>query len=703
MSRARRCEAGHELGGTPGRPCATCRREMLAARVAEADPSLSAEKITRAIDATVTGPAVLRDLVAALADGEEPLFSGAPAVVGRLVAELRKRGSKLAEPRCAACGRTDRPLLRSGEKGVCPRCRSHELAEVCGGCGERRAVTSRRPDGSPRCWRCTDRPRRRCGICGEEAFIARRARGEEPDVCNRCFRPPVAICGSCGRRRPCYFVADGHPLCASCSPRRTAPCAHCGLDRPPCVRWPEGAVCGPCYRAALARRGACARCGEERRLVSPPGNDARLCCDCAGVEPLPRCSACGTEDRLYEHGRCGRCTLAERARSLLTGPSGFITARLVPVYESLAAARQPFSALNWLRRGKGAAILADMAAGRLAISHEALDAHAEGKAADYLRCVLVANGALPPRHEHLARLERWVKTALDGIECPDHRRMINTYATWVVLRRLRRRADAGEVTHTRLAKTRINAAIALLAWLDARGQRLGDLTQDGLERFFESARPSDAEVGDFLGWAARHRYTTATLEVPRQRRQDGPALDDDIRWAIVARLLSDDTLELTDRVAGCLVLLYGQQLSRIVAITVDQISTDDGEVHLRLGSDHVVLPEPLGGLTLRLRSAGRRYVGAGTPTTSAWLFPGHLPGRALSAQQLGQRLSNLGIDARAGRRSALVHLAARMPAAVLAELINLHPTTAVHWVRAAGGDWSTYAAMLARDRDRERC
>ncbi|MHB1919471.1 MAG: hypothetical protein ACYCSX_12430, partial [Acidimicrobiales bacterium] len=42
----------------------------------------------------------------------------------------------------------------------------------------------------------------------------------------------------------------------------------------------------------------------------------------------------------------------------------------------------------------------------------------------------------------------------------------------------------------------------------------------------------------------------------------------------------------------------------------------------------------------------------------------------------------------------LVHLAARMPAAVLAELINLHPTTAVHWVRAAGGDWSTYAAML---------
>jgi hypothetical protein len=298
--------------------------------------------------------------------------------------------------------------------------------------------------------------------------------------------------------------------------------------------------------------------------------------------------------------------LAERARSLLTGPSGFITARLVPVYEALVAARQPFSALNWLRRGKGAAILADMAAGTLAISHEALAAHLQAKAADYLRCVLVANGTLPPRHEHLARLERWVRATVCDLEQPEHQRMINTYATWVVLRGLRRRADAGEVTHTRLAKTRINAAIHLLAWLDAQGQRLGDLTQDGLERFFEASRPSDSEVGDFLGWATRHRYLAGTLEVSRRQRRDGPALDDDTRWTIVARLLGDDTLEVTDRVAGCLVLLYGQQLSRIVAITVDQLSTDHDGVHLRLGSDHVPLPEPLGALALHLRSAGRR-------------------------------------------------------------------------------------------------
>jgi hypothetical protein len=49
-------------------------------------------------------------------------------------------------------------------------------------------------------------------------------------------------------------------------------------------------------------------------------------------------------------------------------------------------------------------------------------------------------------------------------------------------------------------------------------------------------------------------------------------------------------------------------------------------------------------------------------------------------------------------------LAARLPAAVLAEALNLTPGTAVDWVRAAGGDWSPYAAQVARGvNDRAQC
>ncbi|EQD56695.1 hypothetical protein B2A_05134 [mine drainage metagenome] len=52
----------------------------------------------------------------------------------------------------------------------------------------------------------------------------------------------------------------------------------------------------------------------------------------------------------------------------------------------------------------------------------------------------------------------------------------------------------------------------------------------------------------------------------------------------------------------------------------------------------------------------------------------------------------------AGRRAALMNLASQLPAAVLAELLHLHPTTAVHWVSLAGGDWNSYAAEVASDR-----
>jgi len=34
-------------------------------------------------------------------------------------------------------------------------------------------------------------------------------------------------------------------------------------------------------------------------------------------------------------------------------------------------------------------------------------------------------------------------------------------------------------------------------------------------------------------------------------------------------------------------------------------------------------------------------------------------------------------------------------------LLHLHPTTAVRWVRDAGGDWNRYAAQLAQARDHQ--
>jgi hypothetical protein len=163
-------------------------------------------------------------------------------------------------------------------------------------------------------------------------------------------------------------------------------------------------------------------------------------------------------------------------------------------------------------------------------------------------------------------------------------------------------------------------------------------------------------------------------------------------------MLHDDTLELTDRVAGALLLLYGQQLSRITTMTTDQIVRRGEQVTVRFGRDDIDIPQPLAGLLVALIHDGRRYRGVGSPATTRWLFPGMLPGRPLTASRLGERLRQLGIHAQPAHRATLMSLAGQLPAAVLADLLNIAPTTAVNWVRDAGGDWTRYAAQLAQDR-----
>jgi hypothetical protein len=713
MAAPRRCDAGHELApssNTRPRPCSVCRREAIAAQVALADPTLDPRAIEDAISATVTSPAVLRDLTAALAAGPAALAAGAPPVVGRLVTELIARGSRLAAAACAICGRTGQRLVRSGTgedpRGVCPRCRSWERTEPCARCARVERVTGRDAEGAALCFRCAPRPKRRCGICGELRVICQRARNGSPDICVNCYELPTATCTRCGRERPCNFVSTGRPVCAGCSPRRFLPCAHCGQDRPPCVRWPEGPVCEPCYRRALGRRGPCAACGGDRRLVHPPGPTARLCCDCGGVAQLAVCRDCGREDRLHDHGWCGRCALAARSQALLADASGTVPAHLARLHASITANPQPYSALNWLRSGAAAAILSEVASGTLPLTHEALDAHPRRRAADYLRQMLVANGALDDRAEEVVRMERWVAETLESVASEQDRRLLRAYATWGVLRPLRRRAAIGGVVRTRHAKVRILTAVGLLAWLRDRKVAFESVGQPDIDAWLVEAAPASYDVRHFLAWAADRRIV-GRLDIPVPVPRPGSALGDEARWRIVERLLHDETADLTDRVAGCLVLLYAQQLTRIVAITTERVSERDDGVHLQLGAEEVALPEPLGALVLRLIAAGRRYTGVGSPRDadgrSSWLLPGHLPGRPLSAARLGERLGKLGIDARAGRRSALMHLASRLPAAVLAEVLDLSPGTAVDWVRAAGGEWGTYAGELLRTRDREGC
>ena len=160
--------------------------------------------------------------------------------------------------------------------------------------------------------------------------------------------------------------------------------------------------------------------------------------------------------------------------------------------------------------------------------------------------------------------------------------------------------------------------------------------------------------------------------------------------------------EPADRAAGCLVLLYGQNVTRIAALTVSQVTRHDRDVHIRLGKHDIPVPPTLGAILDTLITDGKPYTGTGTPAHGKWLFPGLLPGQPITPERLSARLNDIGIPVRAARRAALTGLAAQVPAAVLADALGIHPTTAVNWTYDAGSDWNRYAAELARNRDHER-
>jgi hypothetical protein len=169
------------------------------------------------------------------------------------------------------------------------------------------------------------------------------------------------------------------------------------------------------------------------------------------------------------------------------------------------------------------------------------------------------------------------------------------------------------------------------------------------------------------------------------RQTSSTAVDHAARLRQARTLLDDDTLELPARVAGCLVLLYGQRVTRIVTLRSDDLDLRGPHVLLKLGDDPIEVPDPVAGM---LRALDRR-------TTDPWLLPGAKPGTHIGAERIRRRLRQLGIRPQTGRPAALLALAATVPAPILGELLGYCDDTANHWRRAAGGDWARYASLAA--------
>ncbi|MFI7670806.1 hypothetical protein [Nocardia sp. NPDC049526] len=139
--------------------------------------------------------------------------------------------------------------------------------------------------------------------------------------------------------------------------------------------------------------------------------------------------------RLHHRGLCKHCAADTVLTELLTGPDGNIPAELQPLLTTLMAG-EPRQLLEWLgKRGRRpgnpttAELLRGLATGECAISHDALDARSS-KQIEHLRSVLVYAGVLPPRHECVAALQRWITAKLDTISSKDDQLVLRSFITW---------------------------------------------------------------------------------------------------------------------------------------------------------------------------------------------------------------------------------------------------------------------------------
>ena len=411
------------------------------------------------------------------------------------------------------------------------------------------------------------------------------------------------------------------------------------------------------------------------------------------------CMACGQVAPLIK-GSCAACRLRARVDQLAAGAGREIAETLRPFLRDLAAAENPSSTLRWFYT-PGFETTRRLLAGEIQISHQGLDEAAVDtpNPVAFVRAKLVASGVLDHRDEASARFAVWHATAVLRIAAGADRAHVRAYSTWHVAHQLAqtvtRRGEASQ-SSVRYARSLVTEAIKLVLWLDGQQLELADLRQDLVDEWIAAGARQCRRVRLFLAWLRRANVTGALRVDWDDRLATRPAIDDEQRFAILRRLLHDPGLDPRDRFAGSVLLLYGKPTTRIVALRATDVqTTPDGEITLRLGRGEIPLPEPLAQIaqTLRDRQLQR-------PGIDGWLIPGRHAGQHMTADRLQQRLKLYGIErSREGRHAALLALAARLPAPILAERIGIHQSRAAAWVRMAGGTYSDYVAIRNRDED----
>jgi hypothetical protein len=473
-------------------------------------------------------------------------------------------------------------------------------------------------------------------------------------------------------------------------PRTAKICSRCQGSWRFGFNWPEGYVCRSCVTRATKVRGICPGCGTGRLLVGRDGDGRAACVDCSGITTSFRCATCGAEGQTWFSKTCVTCSLRRRLTETLDDGTGQPVPALQPLADYLLTTPSPIAAMHWARKPKVTQRLTALARGEVPLTHEGIDTMPPGQSREHLRELLQVTGILPMRDKYLAAFEAWTQRRLTTIDDPAARGEVERYLSWRQARALRIRAAAGPVLAQAVnaARDQTDAAIRFLAFLSNRqGHPLAELTQADVDDWFSSVSNSQA-ARDFLVFAIERRCCPR-VKIPDRGRRSSPGCAPERLATITHRLLTDESADLGDRVAGLLVVLLAQPVTRIASLETHNVVEDGDGLALRIGIDPFPVPDALAVLL-------RRLVDAQPRTDSPHLFPGGRPGQHLTAAMLTARLNRLGIT-RNERQGALSRLVAEVPSAIVARATGYSLEASARRSAQGGIEWTTYAALKAAD------
>jgi hypothetical protein len=317
------------------------------------------------------------------------------------------------------------------------------------------------------------------------------------------------------------------------------------------------------------------------------------------------------------------------------------------------------------------ALLVGLASGDIPLTHQGLDEAGADRETAHLRSLLEHTGILSARDEPLARFERWLTQKLETVTEPAVRAPVEQFATWHHLRRLRKASVPEQCCDaaTRYAKQDITEAIKFLTWLHSAHQRtVATRRQQDVDEWLISGPTTRSKVRNFFAWAKKARLNNS-VQITYQQPPPSRMVTQGQRLAWLRELLHGDCDALAYRVAGILLLLFGQPLTKIAARPTSAISLAENDARTLLGQEPIPVPQPFADMLTNHMGSRPNLRTTGGVAASPWLFPG-VRRRHLNPQRIMKRLRGLGIDLLGARNTALQSLVVAAPPPLVAELLG---------------------------------